>query len=375
MDYRDSADELEFRHRLRKWLVENDPGLPAASTDDAYWRLAAEWHRSLYQAGFFGMRWPSSVGGFDLPDSYELIVDEELAAAGAPPKPGDGYLIHALLTHGGEELKQRFVPGLISGQQRWCQGFSEPEAGSDLASLRTTAVLDGDEYVIRGHKVWTSHSEDADWCLVLARTDPQAPKHKGISAFVMDMHQPAVQQRPLQLMNGVANEFGQLFIDGARVPVDNLVGAPGDGWAIAMTTLNSERDPRSLGFFARYRKLVLDQVAAMSRQGGHASRRERENLAWAFVQTEMLRVHVQRRMGERHDAALGVGSVDKLLMTWVEQAVGHAACDLARSGSFDGDGTWLSSYLYSRSQSVMGGTSEIQKNLIANRLLGLGGAG
>lgn len=371
MDFNDSPDEHSFRTRLRDWLTDHNPGLPAASTDEAYWEHASQWHRDLYGAGFYGMRWPTEFGGLGLPATYELIVDEELAAAGAPPKPVDGYLIQALLTHGSDELKRRFAPGMISGTERFCQGFSEPDAGSDLASLRTKATLEGDEYVVYGHKVWTSHSHDADWCIVLVRTDPGAPKHRGISALILDMHQPGVEQRPLQLMNGVRNEFGEIFFDGAKAPAKNMVGAPGDGWRVAMTTLNAERDPRSLGYFARYRKLVDDLVVAVRKQPDQITAAERSLLAWAYVQTEMLRVHVQRRLGQGLDPSLGYGSVDKLLMTWVEQDVGHAASAIVRSATVADDPTWLSAYLYSRAQSILGGTSEIQKNLVATRVLGL----
>ena len=189
---------------------------------------------------------------------YEVIVDEELAAAGAPPKPSLGYLIQGISRHGSDEICDRFLPALISGRDRWCQGFSEPDAGSDLASLRTRAVLDGDEYVIDGHKIWTSYSDVADWCLLLARTDPEAPKHKGISAFAVPMHQPGIEQRPLKMINGITSEFGQVLFDGARVPAANMIGGPGEGWALAMTVVSHEREPTELGYVARYTKLVKE---------------------------------------------------------------------------------------------------------------------
>src|SRR5919109_423941 len=194
MDYRDSPAEAEFRARLRAWVAENNPGLPASSTDDDYWSGQAAWHQSLYDAGFFGLSWPVEIGGPGLPRGFHVILDEELAAAGAPPRPGLGYLVHGLLEHGSADIQRRFLPGLVSGRDRWCQGFSEPDAGSDLASLRTRADRDGDEFVITGHKVWTSYSDDAEWCLLLARTDHGVPKHKGISAFVLPMKQPGVEQ-------------------------------------------------------------------------------------------------------------------------------------------------------------------------------------
>jgi len=199
--------------------------------------------------------------------------------------------------------------------------------------------------------------------LLLARTDPEAKRHRGISAFIVPMKQPGVQQRPLQMINGVTTEFGQVLFDGATVPVENMVGAPGEGWPLAMTVVGHEREPSTLGYAARYGKLVR-QLAA--RAVGTAN----EELAWAAVQTEMLTHHVRRRLSEQLDGVTHTsdGSLDKLLMTWVEQSVGHAALAV---GGID-DPHLLSAYLYSRAQSVMGGTSQIQKNIIASRILGLG---
>ncbi|HNF05484.1 MAG TPA: acyl-CoA dehydrogenase family protein, partial [Mycobacterium sp.] len=298
-----------------------------------------------------------------LPPVYDVIVDEEIAKAGAPARPSLGYLVVGFSAHAGEEIRERFLPGMINGSERWCQGFSEPGAGSDLASLTTTATRDGDDYIINGHKIWTSYSDCADWCLVLARTDKDVPKHKGISAFIVSMHQPGIVQRPLKMISGVTKEFGQVEFDGARVPAANMVGAPGDGWKLAMTVVSHERDPSTLGFSARYGKLVR-QLAA--RVDGEVP----DELSWAWVQTEMLRLHVRRRLSEQLDGIKHGpdGSLDKLLMTWTEQSVGHAA--LATVGTDDDE--MFGAYMYSRAQSVMGGTSQIQKNIIAGRILGLG---
>ncbi|MFF2846306.1 acyl-CoA dehydrogenase family protein [Streptomyces sp. NPDC058001] len=365
MDFRDAPEEAAFRERLRAWLAENAGRFPTSSAaGDDYWARQGDWHRALHTAGFFGLSWPRAYGGHALPPVYDVILDEELALAGARPRPSLGYLVQGLGRHGSEELRQRFLPGLVDGTERWCQGFSEPGAGSDLASLTTSATRDGDSYVLNGHKIWTSYSDVADWCLLLARTDPDAPRHKGISAFVVSMGQPGVEQRPLRMMNGVTSEFGQVVLDGARVPADRMVGAPGEGWALAMTVVGHEREPAELGFSARYGKLVRDLTA---RTEGTSLPAE---LAWAAVQTEMLRLHLRRRLSERLDGVRHgpEGSLDKLLMTWVEQDVGHAALAVGTTR----DAELFSDYLYSRSQSVMGGTSQIQKNIIASRILGLG---
>jgi alkylation response protein AidB-like acyl-CoA dehydrogenase len=373
MDFGDSPEEAAFRHRLRAWLQRNSPDLPASSTDDAYWAGQAEWHRALYDAGFFGVSWPREVGGRGLPCVYEAIVDEELAAAGAPPRPSVGYLVRGILRHGSEEIQRRFLPGLISGRERWCQGFSEPDAGSDLASLRTRADRDSDGYVISGRKIWTSYSDDADWCLVLARTDPDAPKRKGLSGFVVSMHQSGIEQRPLRMINGITKEFGEVVFDGARVPAENMVGGPGEGWALAMTIVSHEREPAELGFVARYGKLVRELAVEARTNRDRLSGEGLRDLAWAIVESEVLRAHVARRLSQRLDGVAPgpEGSVDKLLMTWAEQAVGHAALAIGGAAHVGGDPTWRNAYLYSRAQSVMGGTSQIQRNLIARRILGL----
>ncbi|WP_106402566.1 acyl-CoA dehydrogenase family protein [Actinocorallia populi] len=362
MDFRDSPEEAAFRERLRSWLAETAGTFPTSGDD--YWRRQGEWHQALYSAGFFGLSWPKEYGGKELPPVYDVILDEELARAGAPSRPSLGYLMQGLGRHGSRELQRRFLPGMINGTERWCQGFSEPGAGSDLASLTTTATREGDEYVIHGHKIWTSYSDVADWCLLLARTDPDVPRHKGLSGFIVSMHQPGIEQRPLRMINGVTTEFGQVAFDGARVPASQMVGAPGEGWKLAMTIVGHEREPAELGYSARYGKTVRQLLERVG--DGEVP----EELAWAAVETEMLRLHVQRRLSDRLD---GVehgpdGSLDKLLMTWTEQSVGHAA--LAVAGTRDPE--LLGTYLYSRAQSVMGGTAQIQKNIIASRILGLG---
>lgn len=373
MDFRDSSDEAAFRDRLRAWLADNNPGLPPSSTDDEYWERQAEWHVALFEAGFFGLTWPKKWGGHELPPIYETIVDDEVARAGAPPRPSLGYLVQGISRFGTPALCDRFIPGLLDGTDRWCQGFSEPEAGSDLAALRTTATLVGDEYVIHGHKVWTSYSDVANWCLLLARTDPDLPKHKGISAFALPMDQPGVERRPLPMINGIGNEFGEVLFDGARVPAANMIGEPGRGWALAMTIVSFEREPATLGYVSRYRKTVDHLQAALAADPNGFRADQHREVAWADIQAEMLRHHVARRLSERLDDpdAGANGSVDKLLMTWVEQAVGHAALATSADAAVDGSDSDLKTYLYSRSQSVMGGTSQIQKNIVATRVLGL----
>ena len=373
MDFGDSPAEADFRLRLRDWLRANNPGLPSSSTDDEYWAGQAAWHQSLYDAGFFGLSWPTEIGGHARPTVFEAIVDDELAAAGAPPRPSLGYLVQGILRHGNDDIQRRFLPGIVNGRDRWCQGFSEPDAGSDLAALRTRADRDGDDYVITGQKVWTSYSDAADWCLVLARTDHDVPKHKGISAFAVPMRQPGIEQRPLRMINGITREFGEVRFDGARVPAANMIGTPGGGWSLAMTVVSHEREPGELGYVARYSKLVKELAGHVRRQPVAFGAEQVRDLGWAIVEAEMLRLHVCRRLSERLDGMSHgpEGSVDKLLMTSAEQAVGHAALSIGGAAHAGGDDTWLKVYLYSRAQSVMGGTSQIQRNVVARRILGL----
>jgi alkylation response protein AidB-like acyl-CoA dehydrogenase len=373
VDFGDSPGEAAFRDRLRGWLVDNNPGLPASSTSDDYWAGQAAWHRALYDAGFFGLSWPAEIGGRALPAVYDVIVDEELAVAGAPPRPSLGYLVQGILEHGSEDVRQRFLPGIINGRDRWCQGFSEPDAGSDLASLRTRAERDGDDWVITGHKVWTSYSDVADSCLLLARTDPEVPKHKGLSAFRVAMRQPGIEQRPLRMINGITSEFGEVLFDGARVPGSDMIGEPGEGWRLAMTVVSHEREPGELGYVARYKKVVKELSTLVRDDPDRCGPEQVRDLGWALVEAEMLRLHVCRRLSDRLDGISHGpdGSVDKLLMTQVEQAVGHAALAVGGAAHDGGDDTWLKVYLYSRAQSVMGGTSQIQRNLVAGRILGL----
>ncbi len=377
MDFADTAEEAEFRAGIRSWLTRQGDSIKRSHSDDGYWTFLGEWHHLLYDAGFFGLTHPKRYGGRELSPVMEVIVDEELARFGAPPKPSLGYLIQGLLEHGNDDVKDRFLPGLINGRDRWCQGFSEPDAGSDLASLRTSAQRDGDEYVISGHKIWTSYSDVAQWCIVLARTDPDVAKHKGISAFAVAMDQPGVTQRPLRMINGVVTEFGQVAFDEARTPARNMIGEPGEGWRLAMTIVSHEREPAELGFASRYMAAVGELEAVAAADPSALSAAQTLALARAVVQSEMLRVHTARRLSERIDGVRRPeeGSYDKLLMTWAEQAVGHAALSLGIGEAIAGSGgaEQLDFYLYSRAQSVMGGTSQIQKNIIAGRILGLPG--
>ena len=387
MDFGDSPDEAGFRSRLRAWLRANNPGLPASSTSDDYWAGAADWHRSLYDAGFFAMSWPKDIGGQELPTVYEVILDEELAAAGAPPRPSLGYLVQGILAHGNDDIRRRFLPGIVNGRDRWCQGFSEPDAGSDLASLRTRAERDGDEWVITGQKVWNTLAHIADRGMLVARTDPDAPKHKGMTYFGLDMHAPGVEVRPLRQMTGEA-EFNEVYLTEVRVPDADRIGDVGEGWRVSMTTLMNERTsiggggggvpPRGSGAIAEavriWHEEVLDKRPAV-----------RDELMKLWVDAEVLRLTNIRAGQNRRAGNPGPeGSIAKLKFAEVNMAIYELCVDLLGADALVGydyemrraeqlgltgpPGSSRKMFLRARANSIEGGTSEIQRNIIATSL-------
>ena len=376
MDFGDSPDEAEFRLRLRDVAARTTtpacrPRRPTTSTGPGR-RPGTSRSTTPASSACRGRRRSAAR-------ACRASTRSSSTRSWPPPARRRGRASatwsQGILEHGSDDIQRRFLPGIVNGRDRWCQGFSEPDAGSDLASLRTRADRDGDEYVITGHKVWTSYSDDADWCLVLARTDHDVPKHKGISAFAVPMHQPGIEQRPLRMINGITKEFGEVLFDGARVPAANMIGEPGEGWRAG----HDRGQPRARAGRARLRRPATRKLVKRAHRAGARASPTRygaeqvRDLGWAIVEAEMLRLHVCRRLSDRLDGISHgpEGSVDKLLMTAAEQAVGHAALAIGGAGHGDGDDTWLKVYLYSRAQSVMGGTSQIQRNLVARRILGL----
>jgi alkylation response protein AidB-like acyl-CoA dehydrogenase len=295
-----------------------------------------------------------------------------------------------ILLYGNEEQKRRYLPPAFSGAERWCQGFSEPGAGSDLGALTTRAHLDAGSYVVNGQKVWTTEAKWADWCLLLVRTDPEAPTHRAMSCFIVPIDAPGLTVRPFRQITG-AMEFAELFFDDVRVPVSARVGEEGEGWRIAMSTVSFERGPGDVGYIADLRRTIgrlTEEVRAggpavgtpeqgATREGGPASAGNREmalRLAQSMVDVEVLRVHVLRSLSRR-TAGLATeadASVDKLLMVRTEQALGHLELDLHGAGVLTGEEPEaLYDYLWSRAASVYGGSEQIQRTIVATRLLGL----
>jgi alkylation response protein AidB-like acyl-CoA dehydrogenase len=369
-----AAEERQLQEEVRAFLAEHCPD-PAEIPHRLDERMAylRRWQARCYEAGYVGRAWPAEFGGGGRPTSEQIVVDQELAAAGAPEFPsivGLDVLGPALLAFGTDEQRLRHVPPILSAEEIWCQGFSEPEAGSDLASLRTTAVETDDGYVLNGQKTWISWGQFARWCGVLARTDAAVPKHKGISLLVVDMEAPGVEVRPMEQITGHA-EFCELFLDDVVVPKENLLGSPGDGWKIAMHVVAHERGtaalPRQVTLRTWFDRLVADAGNARVLD----DERSRETLARTLVEIEVLRHHASRTMSAfLNGGAVGPESSGvKLLMAQAEQSLGLAALEVlgdAAAGEF-----WHERYLYSRAASVYGGTQQIQRDIIANRILSL----
>src|SRR5213082_1555989 len=270
MDLTFTPQETAFRDELRAWLADNQPDPePSEDGEDAKSAWRGDWQRRLYDAGWAAPHWPAEYGGRGVTPSESAIYFEEIGRARVPlPANILGLLLGGptLMVWGTDEQKDRYLSPILSGEEIWCQGFSEPDAGSDLASLKTRAVKRGDEWVVTGQKVWTSGAQYSKWCMLVARTDSDAPKHKGLTYFLMDMQQDAVQVRPLRQITGEA-EFNELFIEEARIPDENVIGGEGNGWMVAITTLMHER--AGLGFGSAIQlKIALGELMQLARERG-----------------------------------------------------------------------------------------------------------
>jgi alkylation response protein AidB-like acyl-CoA dehydrogenase len=371
MNYEESTEEVAFRADLHQWLLANIPAeRPDPGDEEAEFAFLRRWHRSLAAGGWLGLSLPESVGGRGLSPIHEAIFNEEIVLTDAPPTPRNiGFLARAIGGFGTDEQRRRYLRPLLACEELWCQGFSEPGAGSDLASLRTRAVQDGDEYVVNGQKVWTTFGKWADWCLLLARTDPDVPKHKGISAIAVRLDSPGITVRPIHQINR-SEELSEIFFDDVRVPATQMIGAPGSGWRLAMSTLAYERGPADVGAVARAGK-ILRELEQAARDG--AIRDDGHRLAKAFVRMEVLRLHVLRSLSARATGEPGPeGSADKLLMVGVEQDLCRLRLQLRGPAPVLGeDQAALHDYLHSRAFSIYGGSAQIQRNIIAQRVLGM----
>ncbi len=383
--------EQRLQDEIRSFLAEQPETtrrLPHALDE----RIEAlrDWQALCYERGYVGRAWPAQFSGGGRPPAEQIIVDQELAAAGAPELVnvvGLDVLGPSLLRFGNDEQRRRYIPSILSAEEIWCQGFSEPEAGSDLASLRTRAAEHDDGFVISGQKTWVSWGQFARWCGVLARTAdpaPDRPRHRDISMLIVDMRSPGVEVKPMTQITGHA-EFSELFLDDVVVPKENLLGKRGDGWKIAMYTLGHERGTAALPRQVKLRTWLdrLIRTAGEREVDGRAlieDPRAQVALGQALIGIEVLRHHAYRTVGEfLSGGAVGPESSSvKLLMAEAEQRLAATALELlgstlqaAAPAESDENGFWQETYLYSRAASVYGGTRQIQRSIIADRVLRL----
>src|ERR687888_156353 len=331
MDLTLSPAELEFRDSVRGWIEEHHPGREPAGDPEAF-EFRRAWQRALNERGWAGLSWPTEYGGAGATLVEQAIFYEEVARAGAPQMANVLGLAMGgptVIAHGTEEQKQRFLAPILSADEIWCQGFSEPGSGSDLASLKTRAVRDGDDWVVTGQKVWTTYAHEAKWCMLVARTDREAPKHRGLTYFLMDMDQEGVEVRPLVQITGEA-EFNELFIEEARIPGENIVGGEGNGWAVAITTLMHERATLAFGLQIRV-KITLGELLAEARESGAAEDPViRDRLAQLYIESEVLRLNALRGLSAimRHGVPGPEGSLGKWQWAEVNQALTELAVEL-----------------------------------------------
>jgi alkylation response protein AidB-like acyl-CoA dehydrogenase len=391
MDLRYTEAEQVFRHELRAWLEQAVPAYPPEpAPDDWDARRAWDtgWQRRLFDAGYAGINWPKEYGGRGASPVEHMIFLEETERVGAP-YVGTNFvgLLHAgptIMTEASEEQKQFHLPAILKGDHCWCQGFSEPQAGSDLASLRTRAVRDGDEYVINGQKIWTSHAHVAQYCELLVRTDPEAPKHKGISWLIVPMDTPGIDIRPLETIRG-SREFSEVFFDDVRVPVANRVGDENDGWRVAMVTFSFERGTAFVSELLYSMQLVTDlaRIAKSVTSNGAAAwedrglRREVGHLA---AELDALWALTRRNISQAaRDGVPGVGgSVFKLAYSEARQKLGDLSDRVLERAALSmddlddlGNGRHVTGRLHALSISIAAGTTQIQRNIVGERVLGL----
>jgi hypothetical protein len=375
VDLRYSASDEGFRAELRAWLEETLPALsPPPAPDDWTGRRAYDtgWQRALYDAGYAGIDWPAAFGGRGATPTEHLIFLEETERAGAP-YVGVNFvgLLHAgptIVAEGTDEQRVRHLPRILRGDEVWCQGFSEPGAGSDLASLQTRAVRDGDTYVVNGQKIWTTFAQVADYCELLVRTDPDAPKHKGITWLIVPMDTPGITVRPLATIAG-PSEFNEVFFDDVRVTVANRVGAENDGWRVAMVTFSFERGTAFVSELLGTQQL-LARLAAVAPRDDAGVQRELGRLAadldalWALTKRTITQ-------SERSGVPGPLGSVFKLHYTEARHTLGDLALRLLARDGLTLDDEFVRAWIHAISISIAAGTSQIQRNIIGERILGL----
>jgi alkylation response protein AidB-like acyl-CoA dehydrogenase len=366
-----------FRTEVREWLEANKPEDGARRDDRA-------WAKKLEEAGFLCVTWPKEYGGRGLSGVELAVLNEEFGRAGVPRVTrgmGETLVGPSIILYGTEEQKAYFLPRIISGQDRYCQGFSEPDAGSDLASLKTRGVVDGDEVVITGQKVWTSWYWDATMLFCLCRTDPDAPKHKGISYVLVPLKREdgspnGVEFRPLKQLTGQSH-FAETFLEEARAPLFNVIGGLNNGWRATMTTLGNERGGNATTQHVQFRKEFWSLVKEARRRGKTDDPLVRQQLAWAYSHVEIMRFQGLRLLSalvESRDPGPG-GSLNKMFWSEYQRRLGELAMNIVGPDSVAGDDPkarrWQNTFMSTRSHTIWGGTAEIQRNIVGERVLGL----
>src|SRR4051812_19004581 len=376
MDLTFSEKETAFRDQLRQWLAENPPPpRPEGAGEDELYARRRDWQRRLYDGGRAAPPWPAEYGGRGASLTESAIYFEELGAARVPLPANVLDLLlggPTLMVWGTDEQKERFLPPILSGEEIWCQGFSEPDAGSDLAALKTRAVKDGDGWAVTGQKVWTSGAQYSKWCMLVARTDPDAPKHKGLTYFLMDMEQEGVDVVPLRQITGEP-EFNELFIDGARIPDENVLGGVGNGWKVALTTLMNERAGLGFSLQVRLRQLLDALIEEAAGRGLLDDPVIADRLGDLHLRTETLRLTAYRGLTaiEKYGQPGPEGSLLKWIWSDTNQQLGQLAADLLGPSALQAGNRWAYELLRSRGNSIEGGTTEVLKNIVAERVLGL----
>jgi len=391
MDLNLSPEEIQFRDELRRWLAANAPkdwDERREESMESRFEYLKRWQRKLYEGGWAGISWPKEYGGRGASLMEQVIFWQEMAQAQAPPLAnvlGLGIIGPTIIAFGTEAQKKRFLAKILSAEEIWCQGFSEPDAGSDLANVRCEAKLDGDHYIVNGQKVWNSYGWAADWCELVVRTDPDVPKHKGLTVLLVDMKSPGVEVRPLRQMTG-ETEFNELFFHDLRVPSANVVGKVNEGWGVAMGTLMHERGTFGAGLQITYRRNMerLIELARTTKRNGRPAAEDpviRQKLAQCYAEIEIMRCNQMRAFSRI--SSTGVpgpeGSIQKIFWSELNQRFQQIAQELlgpygqleAGDDHAIDNGTWAYGYLRSRGNTIEAGTSEIQRNIIGHFVLGL----
>ncbi|MEW6207511.1 MAG: acyl-CoA dehydrogenase [Acidobacteriota bacterium] len=388
MDLNLTPEEQQFRDELRDWLNANVPPPWEGSNNSeeesqAYFNYLRDWQRKVFEGGWAGISWPKAYSGRGASVIQQAIFQEEWARANAPMLVnglGLALIGPTVIVHGTEEQRARFLPRILSAEEIWCQGFSEPNAGSDVAALGTKAVLDGDHFIVNGQKIWTSLAHFSDWILLLVRTDASAAKHKGITALLVDMHSEGVSVRPLRQMTGEAG-FNEVFFTNVRVPVANVLGKVNEGWTTAITTLMNERANLGTAIYVAYKR-NLDALLERARVTNRFSRPSaedpviRQKLAQAYLELEIFRLNTYRSLSKlaRTKVPGPEGSIQKVFWSEYNQRFQQTAMEaLGPWGQLKelDDNRWVYGYLRTRGNTIEAGTSEIQRNIIAERVLGL----